>query len=252
MSAGVARAPVMIAGVSRRVRIVKPVLPAQIGDHDGLAYSLWLPDRPVRGGVVILHGAGSCKENHHDFARAAIGTGFAAVAFDQRGHGASRGPMDGRVIDDVASIAELLRARLQDSDLPLALRGSSMGGYLAIVAASAVRAGAVISICPASADGLRRSLDAGSLGFDADVGALDRFLSSHQLHSAVEALAVPVLLLHAEGDEQVPVEHSRELAELASAPHSRLIAVPGGHHRSVQHDPELQAISLHWLERALR
>ena len=53
------------------------------------------------------------------------------------------------------------------------------------------------------------------------------------------------------GDEQVPVEHSRELAERTSNPHSRLIAVPGGHHRSVQHDAELQAISLRWLARVL-
>jgi hypothetical protein len=56
--------------------------------------------------------------------------------------------------------------------------------------------------------------------------------------------------MHAEGDEQVPVEHSRELERLA--PSARLIAIPGGHHRSVQHDPELQATTLRWIERALR
>ena len=60
-----------------------------------------------------------------------------------------------------------------------------------------------------------------------------------------------MLLLHAEGDEQVPVEHSRELAELTRSPRSRLIAVPGGHHRSVQHDPDLQAVSLRFLVRAV-
>ena len=43
--------------------------------------------------------------------------------------------------------------------------------------------------------------------------------------------------MHAEGDEQVPVELSRALH--AAAPGSRLIAVPGGHHRSIQHDAEL-------------
>ena len=31
----------------------------------------------------------------------------------------------------------------------------------------------------------------------------------------------------------------------------RLITVPGGHHRSVQHDPELRAVSLRFLERML-
>ena len=65
--------------------------------RDGLAYSLWLPDGPpVRGGIVILHGAGSCKESHYDFARAALPLGLAAISFDQRGHGESGWPLDGR------------------------------------------------------------------------------------------------------------------------------------------------------------
>ena len=67
----------------------------------------------------------------------------------------------------------------------------------------------------------------------------------------MESLQIPLLLLHAEGDEQVPVQHSRELAEHMSAPRSRLITLPGGHHRSVQHDDELQAVSLRFIEQAL-
>jgi alpha-beta hydrolase superfamily lysophospholipase len=200
---------------------------------------------------VILHGAGSCKESHHDFARACVASGLAAIAFDQRGHGASSGPMDDRALNDVAEIAGLLRARTERPDIPLALRGSSMGGYLAILAAPGAAAGAVVAICPASAEGLRRALGAGGLGFDADRPSLERFLAEHELEPAVEAMTVPLLLLHAEGDERVPVEHSRELAQHLHAPESRLITVPGGHHRSVQQDPELRAVSLRWIERAL-
>ena len=200
---------------------------------------------------MILHGAGSAKENHYDFARAAVSVGLAALAFDQRGHGASEGPMDGRVIDDIAAIADVLRSGAGGPGLPIVLRGSSMGGYLSILAAPHVQARAVVAICPASAEGLQRGLASGALGFDADRAALSRFLSAHDLHDAVTALDAPLLLLHAQGDERVPVEHSRELAELVRAPGSRLIAVPGGHHRSVQHDPELRAISLRFIERAL-
>src|SRR5437016_2075081 len=121
-------------GVSR-MRPVTTALPSELSRSDGLAYSLWLPPAgtPVRGGVLILHGAGSCKESHHDYARVVLAAGFAALAFDQRGHGASPGPMDGRVLEDTAAMAELLRERVSDQDLPLAVRGSSMGGYLAIV-----------------------------------------------------------------------------------------------------------------------
>jgi pimeloyl-ACP methyl ester carboxylesterase len=218
-------------------------LPSEIGVHDGLAYSLWLPKAPARppAGVVVLH----------DFARAAIGSGLGAIAFDQRGHGDSRGPMDGRALGDIAAMAGLLRERLGDARAPIGLRGSSMGGYLALVAASAAQACAVVAICPASAEGLRRGLSEGRFSFEADAPALDVFLAEHDEREAIAALEAPVLLLHAEGDEQVPVEQSRELAQLTRSERSRLIAVPGGHHRSVQHDPDLQAVSLRFIGRSL-
>jgi uncharacterized protein len=234
-----------------RARPVTVELPSEIGVHDGLAYSLWLPRTPAPGCVIVLRGAGSCKENHHDFARAALGAGLAAIAFDQRGHGDSEGAMDGHVVEDVVAIAALLRKRLNNPRAPIALRGSSMGGYLSLVGAAPVAAAAVVAICPASAEGLRRGLAEGRFTFRADEPALDEFLASHDEAEAIATLAAPVLLLHAEGDEQVPVEHSRELSRLARSPRSRLIAVPGGHHRSVQHDPDLQAVSVRFVERAL-
>jgi alpha-beta hydrolase superfamily lysophospholipase len=234
------------------MRTIHPVMPTEVGRHAGLAYSLWLPaDAPPNGAVVILHGAGSCKESHHDFCRALLPVGLASIAFDQRGHGDSDGPMAGRAVAAVVTIAALLRERAGDQALPLALRGSSMGGHLALIAAEPAAAAAVVAICPASTAGLRRGLAAGTLGFDAAVPALDALLSAHDLYAIAASLEIPVLLLHAEGDEVVPVEHSRELAAQLRAPTSRLIAVPGGHHRSVQHDPELQAIAVRFIARAL-
>jgi alpha-beta hydrolase superfamily lysophospholipase len=237
--------------VARLTRTVNVPRPAEIGRHDGLAYTLWLPSGAPRGGVVILHGAGSCKESHHDFARALIATGLAAIAFDQRGHGESDGPMDGRVLRDVASMGEVLRAACDAPELPIALRGSSMGGCLAILAAPLVEPWAIVAICPAPPESLRRGLHAGRFSFQADVRSLDGLLAEQDLHAAVEALAIPTLLLHAAGDEQVPVEYSRELARGLHVEGSRLIVVPGGHHRSAQHDPELQAVSLRFLDKAL-
>jgi alpha-beta hydrolase superfamily lysophospholipase len=234
----------------RRPRTVTPELPTETGVHDGLSYSLWLPKTAAPGGVVILHGAGSCKENHHDFARAVVAAGLAAIAFDQRGHGESEGPMDGRALADVVSMAELLRARIGSKTAPIALRGSSMGGYLALVSAAPAGAAAVVAVCPAGDESLRRGLSEERFTFEADSDALDRFLASHEVVAAARELAVPVLLLHAEGDEQVPVEQSRQLEAVLSSPRSRLIALPGGHHRSIQHDAEMQAVSLRFIEGA--
>ena len=235
-----------------RSRIVTAALPARVGRHAGLAYCLWLPESPPHGGVVILHGAGSCKESHHDFARVVLAAGFAAVTFDQRGHGESDGPMDARALTDVVEITSLLRSAAGDPKLPVALRGSSMGGYMAIIAARDAGARAVVAICPAPGEGLVRGVRAGTYDFDVDTDMFEAFLTSHDLFEAVKALRVPILLLHAEGDEQVPVEHSRELAASASSPTSRLIALPGGHHRSIQHDEEMQAVSLRFIQRSLK
>jgi alpha-beta hydrolase superfamily lysophospholipase len=236
-----------------RPRRFTGLLPAKVSRVDGLAYSLWLPPdgQPLRGGVVILHGAGSRKESHHDFARAVLPLGHAALTYDARGHGASDGPMDGRVIEDVETVATVLREALGDEDAPIALRGSSMGGFTALVAAPLVRARAVVAICPASAQGLARGLRAGRFNFDADVETLGELLDETDLADEVESLTIPLLLLHAEGDEQVPVSHSRELAARAGTEVARLVVVPGGHHRSIQHDEELQALSLRFLDRHL-
>jgi pimeloyl-ACP methyl ester carboxylesterase len=84
--------------------------------------------------------------------------------------------------------------------------------------------------------------------FPLDEDGLTELIAAHDESEAVAALTVPVLLLHAQGDEVVPVEHSRALAR--RGPHVKLIAVPGGHHRSVQHDAELQGISLRFIARA--
>jgi uncharacterized protein len=240
----------MIARMVQR-RWVTPVVPDEVATSDGLAYSLWLPARRAAGAaVVILHGAGSCKESHHDYARVLVGAGFATLAFDARGHGASGGRLDGRAIDDVARMADRLRERC-GADIPVALRGSSMGGYLALAGAAAARADAVVAICPADGSQLRSGLATGRFGFPADVAAVDALLAANDLRTAAAALEVPVLLLHAEGDEQVPIELSRELAAGLRHPRSRLIEIPGGHHRSIQHDEELQAVSVRFLTNTL-
>jgi pimeloyl-ACP methyl ester carboxylesterase len=234
-----------------------PASPDELASLDGLAYSLWLQEPSGHAGatngagVVILHGAGSNKENHYDSAAVLRAAGLAVLCFDARGHGDSTGPLDDRVVDDVVTMVELLRARLSSPKAAIGLRGSSMGGYLAIVAAGPAHADAVVAICPAGADGLRRGLASGEFELEADGPALDSFLASHPLADAVAALTKPMLILHAEGDERVPVAQSRGFEPLLSDPDSRLVVVEGGHHRSIQHDPELQALSARFLVAAL-
>ena len=214
--------------------------------HGALPHVLDVPPGEPWGGLVILHGAGSRKENHADMAAAAVAAGLAVVRFDMRGHGASGGQLDGRAIEDVATVAALLPA-----GLPVALRGSSMGGYLALVAAAHAGAAAVVAICPAPAWLLARGLRTGGLAVAADTATLERLLAANPLEATVAALGLPILIQHAEGDEQVPAAGSRALAARFRHPASRVDVSLGGDHRSVQHDPKAQAAAIAWLREAM-
>lgn len=223
--------------------------PPELGIHDGLAYALYLPDEPPDVGVLVLHGAGSAKESHFDFARGCRDDGMAALAFDARGHGRSEGMFGPGALDDVHAMAALLGEHTPT----LAVRGSSMGGFLALHAATrAPGFAAVVAICPAPEDLLVRALrrDEGP-EFRCEAAATEEWLRTLDLYEAAGALqpGTALMLLHARGDEQVPPEVSEQLFETAAEP-KRLIVVPGGHHRSLQHDAEIQAVSRSFIRKA--
>ena len=205
--------------------------------------------------MVIVHGAGSRKENHGDFGQACAASGWAAVAYDQRGHGASEDGMSPAALSDVGRMAGFLAGLGGVDPSRVCVRGSSLGGFMAIEAAATSDgiAGAV-AICPAGAEHLARGLRGERPRMRIEPGArepLEAWLSEHDLRQAVELMgSKPLLLIHARGDDQIPADWSEELHARAAEPR-KLILLPGGHHRSAQHDPELHGVALRWLERAL-
>jgi uncharacterized protein len=225
--------------------------PPQLGELDGLSYALFLPDGEPEAGVVILHGAGSAKESHFDFGRGCRADGVAALAYDARGHGRSEGRFGPGALDDALAMVGLLRERVGR----VALRGSSMGAFQAIHTAARDRSlCAVVAICAAPEDSLLRGLRSGELlRFECDVPATERWLGSLDLFEAVGRLGpdTGLLLLHAKGDEEIPWTVSEELHAAAHDP-KRLLVLPGGHHRSLQHDLELQALSRRFILDAAR
>jgi alpha-beta hydrolase superfamily lysophospholipase len=223
----------------------------ELGTRDGLAYALFLPPEEPQAGIVICHGSGSAKESHFDFARNAMANGMAALSFDARGHGRSQGDFGPTAFEDTIAMLELMREHAP----AVALRGSSMGGFCAIHAAALDgRVAAVVAICPAPEDFLLRGLRNEVLdGFDVDREATEPWLETLDIRGAVARLSdagTALLLLHAQGDEQVPYTVSQELHAAAGEP-KRLLILPGGHHRSIQHDLEMQAESLRFVRQAV-
>src|SRR5688572_27931533 len=115
-----------------RTDLPSPQQPDLRGIHGGCLYLAWLHRAPPPWpGIVILHGAGSAKENHGDFARQAAASGWAALAYDQRGHGEAKDEMSGAAVGDVARMARFLGALEGVDRSRICARGSSMGGFMA-------------------------------------------------------------------------------------------------------------------------
>ena len=204
-----------------------------VPSRDGLALAaLLLQGAPGAPGVVMLHGAGSRKENHLDFAGRLADAGMWALVPDLRGHGETGGQMDAGMPGDVLACLDDLRTRGAG---PLGLRGSSMGGFLSLVAAPqhpGVRA--VVAICPARPESLARLFD-------------DPWPLAHPLAPATSRDdGIARGFWHARGDEVVPWQDTFALHSRAHQPkHLRILM--GGHHRSLQHNPTVQAQTIDFL-----
>src|SRR5437588_6528375 len=108
-------------------------------DGAAVPYRLWTARKP-QAAVLLLHGAFDYAAAFDEIGPKLARKGFAALAIDQRGFGAtgSRGHWSGtaRMAEDAGDAAEFLLARL-GTDQPLFVIGESMGGAVAIHAAAA-------------------------------------------------------------------------------------------------------------------
>jgi len=199
--------------------------------------ALWWRAPAGAPGVVIVPGLGSRKENHADMGAALAARGIAALALDVRGHGDSGGDLDGGCLDDVAAALDELASRGHPA---LGLRGSSMGGMLALAAAAGDRrVRAVAAICPARPAALAERIGDGwprALDLPAAVSRPD---------------GVARGFWHATGDDAVPWSHSFALATMCAPPVRLRVAIGGGH-RTLQHDPAVLAETVAFLEGHLR
>ena len=119
----------------------------QLATPDGLSvgYRRWLPDdpaTPVRGAVLIVHGASEHSARYARLAGTLTAHGLAVYALDLRGHGRTAdssgvgrfGPagVDG-VLDDVDALDRVIAG--EHPGIPRVLLGHSMGSIVALAAA---------------------------------------------------------------------------------------------------------------------
>ena len=220
-------------------------------DHDGTSLA-WrrVPGRAPT--LVFLPGYRSDMTGDKATALAELckSTGHALLRFDYSGHGAS----GGRFVDGTIGVwlADTLAVIDRLTEGPLVLAGSSMGGWIALLAALArpgrVAALAGIAAAPDFTEALmwdsmtfeeRATLmDTGELLLPSEWGepapitrALIEDGRARLLLGGPIRLTCPVRLLHGQSDADVPWEMSLKLMQQLDSRDVRLTLVKDGDHR---------------------
>jgi putative redox protein len=219
-------------------------------------------------GLVLCHGfpqgprgGQSAASTYPELAeRLARETGWAVLTFNFRGTGMSEGDfsLDGWM-DDMRAAVNLLSER--DDVGGVWLAGSSAGGSLAICMAAEdgrVRGVATLAAPATFSDWaanpnrlLEYARDIGIVrgkDFPPDPSAWGRrFSELSPLAGAAKLAPRPLLLIHGDQDEVVPLSDARALSEAAFET-CDLRVVAGAGHR-LRHDPRAVALLIGWLAR---
>ena len=215
--------------------------------------------RPGRGPTIVYLG-GYLSEMVGTKAAAldawAAEQGRAMLRLDYAGYGESDGDFEAQGLDD--RLDDVLRVVDAVTSGPLVLVGSSMGGWLMLLAALA-RPGRVVGLI-----GLAAAPDFTDWGFDADEraqlqrdGRIDHpsdqggtyptmkvFWDSGQANLLLErsiAFSGPVRLIHGDADDTVPWNISVRLMAALGSDNVKLLLVKGGDHR-LQRPADLASI----------
>jgi fermentation-respiration switch protein FrsA (DUF1100 family) len=193
---------------------------------DGERLIVWhVPPRGNKPVALYFHGNGGSLRNRVDRFRALIEDGSGLVALSYRGYGGSTGtPSEAGLIADALAAYEFTSARYGSERI--VLWGESLGSGVAVALAAQMPVGYLILQSPFTSA--------------ADVGAQTywfvpvRLLMKDQFRSdlRIGKVAAPVLILHGDRDDIVPIALAERLYGLINAP-KRFVRLAGVGHSDV-------------------
>jgi uncharacterized protein len=193
---------------------------------DGERVIVWhVPPRGDKPVFLYLHGNGASLRWRADRFRDLTADGSGLVALSYRGYGGSSGsPTEAGLIEDALAAYAFAAARYPAERI--VLWGESLGSGLAVALAAEKPVARVVLQSPFTSA--------------ADIGASRywfvpvRLLMKDQYRSdlRIGKVTAPVLVLHGERDDIVPIAQGERLYELITAP-KRFVRIPGGGHNDL-------------------
>jgi len=219
---------------------------------------------------IYLHGFRSqCNgEKALRYARHAISRNRSWLRFDLRGHGISDGELKDQIIS--SGLTDLLSVIDSIVDRPLVLHGSSMGGWISVLAAlrRKQRISAMMLIAPAF-NFVQNTLSTLPLPVRQqwqqetymtfpDAYGREPYSLRHDIMLDAEQYDVlginitfdgPIHIVHGENDPIIPIANTNKFIRQARLPQLTFESVPNGDHRLTDHNPLIiRHIDMLWQE----
>ena len=226
---------------------------------DGLRLTgtLHLPATRQPPVVIGCHGLLSNRQSPKQIALADAcnRNGMAYFRFDHRGCGDSQGEFEEVTslearCKDLFSAIKTIKSRGDTGDR-IGLFGSSMGGTVCLSVAGQMKLSPIVTVAAPIRSRILKELP---LEID---GSLKEpiFLDARQTHFDISAFLSDVsnlLIFHGEADTVVPIDHARELYNMAGSPRKLIVQKQGDHPMSDKsHQKEFIRMATGWFKSGL-
>jgi fermentation-respiration switch protein FrsA (DUF1100 family) len=193
---------------------------------DGERVIAWhIPPRGDQPVILYFHGNGGALRYRVDRYRALTQDGTGLVALSYRGYGGSSGrPSEAGLIEDARATYGFVAKRHPEARL--VLWGESLGTGVAIALAAEKKVARLVLEMP--------YLSAVAVAASAYPFVPVRWLMKDQFRSdqRIRDVTAPVLIVHGDRDDVIPIESSERLYALIAAP-KRFLRIPGAGHEDL-------------------
>ncbi|MDF1578999.1 MAG: alpha/beta hydrolase [Desulfurivibrionaceae bacterium] len=204
-----------------------------VGDGVTVAARFHLPAEKSAGNIIFFHGNGELAGDYDEAGARFVERGLGFIAADYRGYGWSSGaPSVTAMIGDCHAIFDYVTEQLAGEGRTghLVVMGRSLGSAPALELAAFRQndlAGAIIESGFANTRPVLRAL-----GIDVDSLGITEAAGFGNL-SKIRVITKPVLILHAQHDQIIPISEAADLHAECGAAGKELQMIPGADHNNI-------------------